>query len=138
MAAQHVLRKQHQLPVRVNDVPVLGDHAEPVAVAVEGQAEFGVGLLQAADQVLQVFRMGRVRMVFGKRPATSQNSSITSQPSARYKSPANAPATPLPQSMAIFIGRASLTSDVMRSRYCWRMSCVRKPPLPCAVSFLTM
>jgi hypothetical protein len=63
VAGQDVLRKQHQLAVRIDDLPVLGDDAEAVAVAVEGQPDFCVGILQRLDQVLQVFRMRRVRVV---------------------------------------------------------------------------
>ncbi len=63
MAGQHVGREQHHLAVRVDDLAILGNHAQAVAVAIEGDADFSVALLQAADQVLQVFRMGRIRMV---------------------------------------------------------------------------
>jgi hypothetical protein len=47
-------------------------------------------------------------------PSTSEKSSITSQPSARKMPGAEAPATPLPQSTTIFMGRASFTSPTMR------------------------
>ncbi|MNS74854.1 hypothetical protein D3C72_1083400 [compost metagenome] len=63
MAGQHVGGKQHHLAVRVDDLAILGDHAQAVTVAVEGDADFSIRLGQAADQVLQVFRMRRVRMV---------------------------------------------------------------------------
>ena len=39
-----------------------------------------------------------------------------------------APATPLPQSTTIFIGRASFTSPTMRSRYAGSTSTVRTLP----------
>ena len=45
---EHVGGEQHQLPVGVDDVAVLGDHAEPVAVAVERQAELGVRRARAS------------------------------------------------------------------------------------------
>ncbi|MNT07340.1 hypothetical protein D3C72_1420400 [compost metagenome] len=51
----------------------------------------------------------------GKLPSTSENSSVTSQPRARKMPGAVAPAMPLPLSTTIFIGRASFTSDTMRS-----------------------
>ena len=60
---QDVLREQHDLPVGIDDLAVLGHHPETVAVAVEGQAEFGIGLAQAADQVLQILRVRGVRVV---------------------------------------------------------------------------
>jgi hypothetical protein len=113
---EHVLRKQHHLAVGVDVVAVLGDDAQAVAVAVKGQAQLGVGVLQRADQVAQVFGLARVGVVVGKLPSTSLNSSITSQPMARKMPGADAPAMPLPQSTTIFIGRASLMSPTMRSR----------------------
>ena len=63
MAGQHVGGKQHHLAVRVDDLAILGDHAQAVAIAIEGDADLRIRLGQAADQVLQVFRMRRVRMV---------------------------------------------------------------------------
>ncbi len=60
---QDVLREQHDLPVGIDDLAVLGHHPETVAVAVEGQAEFGIGLAQAADQVLEILGMRGVRVV---------------------------------------------------------------------------
>src|SRR5205807_8963754 len=46
IAAEHVLRQQHQLAVGIDDLAVLGDKAEPVAVAVEGQAELALSSFQ--------------------------------------------------------------------------------------------
>ena len=66
MAGQHIGGKQHHLAVRVDDLAILGDHAQAVAVAVEGDADFGVRLGQAADQVLQVFRMRGIGVVIGE------------------------------------------------------------------------
>ncbi len=63
VARQHVAREQHQLPVGPDDVAALRDDAEAVAVAVEGQADFGIAVAQAADQVLQVVGIGRVGMM---------------------------------------------------------------------------
>src|SRR5690606_28065215 len=50
---QDVLREEHQLPVGIDDLPVLDDDPEPVAVAVEGQANLRVRLAQAANEVLE-------------------------------------------------------------------------------------
>jgi hypothetical protein len=47
-ARQHVLREQHHLAVGEDVLAVLGDDAQAVAVAVKGQAQLGVGGLQAA------------------------------------------------------------------------------------------
>ena len=47
-------------------LPVAGDHAEAVAVAVEGDAEVGVQPLHHLHQVLQVVRLARVGMVVGE------------------------------------------------------------------------
>ena len=65
-ARQHVGGEQHQLAVRVDDLAVLGDDAETVAVAVEGDADFGVGILERLDHVGQIFRFGRVWVVVGE------------------------------------------------------------------------
>jgi hypothetical protein len=65
-AREHVLREQDHLAVGVDVLAVLGDDAQAVAVAVEGQAELGVGLAQRADQVLQVLGLARVRVVVGE------------------------------------------------------------------------
>src|SRR5256885_13218843 len=51
IAAEHVLRQQHQLAVGIDDLAVLGDEAEPVAVAVEGQAELALSGLQFLYQL---------------------------------------------------------------------------------------
>ena len=65
---------------------------------------------------------------FGKVPSMSVKSSTTSQPSARNNATAVGPATPLPQSIAIFIGRASFTVVRMRSRYAGSTSAMRSAP----------
>ena len=63
VAREDVAREQHQLAVGIDDLAVLGDDAQAVAVAVEGQAELGVGGLHGADQVGQVLGLARVRVV---------------------------------------------------------------------------
>ena len=66
VAVQHVAREQHQLAVGPDDLAGLRDHAQPVAVAVEGQAQLTVGIGHAVDQVAQVLGFGRIGMVIGK------------------------------------------------------------------------
>ena len=58
--------KQHHLPVRVDDVAVFGDNAQPVAVAIKGQAQFGIGFAQRAFHVFEIFELAGVRVVVGK------------------------------------------------------------------------
>ena len=97
---------------------VARDHAEPVAVAVEREAELAVALREHARSGRAGSRAATDRDDdWESVPSTSQNSSARRRsPGAGRASGANAPATPLPQSTAIFIGRASLTSPTMRSR----------------------
>lgn len=78
IAAQHVLREKHQLAVRIDDVAVFGDHAQAVGIAVKCQADFGIAVFKLDNEVLQVFRFGRIRVVVRKLPSTSQKSSVTS------------------------------------------------------------
>ena len=66
VARQHVVGEQHQLAVGENDGAVLHHHAQAVAVAVEGQAEFGVAGFQARDQVGEVLRLRGVGVVIGE------------------------------------------------------------------------
>ena len=66
IAAQHVLRKKHQLAVWIDDVAVFGDHAQAVGIAVKCQADFGIAVFQRDNQILQVFRFGRIRVVVGE------------------------------------------------------------------------
>ena len=63
VARQHIAREQDELPVRPDDLAGFADHAQAVAIAIEGQADLAVRIAQAIDQVLQVLRIGRVRMV---------------------------------------------------------------------------
>ena len=63
IAAQHVLRKKHQLAVWIDNVAVFGNHAQAVGIAVKCQADFGIAVFKLDDEVLQVFRFGRVRVV---------------------------------------------------------------------------
>ncbi len=63
---QHIRGEQHQLAVGVDDLAGLGYHTEPVAVAVEREAELVVAGGQRSDQVLQVLRLRRIGMMVGK------------------------------------------------------------------------
>jgi hypothetical protein len=114
-AGQHVACEQHHLAVRVDVVALLGDDAQAVTVAVKGQAELGVGILERGIRSRRFSGLLGSGWWLGKLPSTSLNSSITSQPIARKIAGAEAPAMPLPQSTTIFILRASLMSDTMRS-----------------------
>ncbi len=60
---EDVAREQHDLAVGVDDVAAAGDHAEPVAVAVEGQAELGAGGVHHGLQHLEVLGLARVGVV---------------------------------------------------------------------------
>ena len=63
---EHVLRIEHQLAIGPDDLAGLGHHAQPVAVAIKGQADLAVGLGQTADQVLKIFGMRRIGMMVGE------------------------------------------------------------------------
>jgi len=43
-AFENVLRKQQQLAIRVNDMALLGDHTQAVAIAIKGETEFGLAI----------------------------------------------------------------------------------------------
>jgi hypothetical protein len=106
--------KSMHLAVGEDVLAVLGDDAQAVAVAVEGQAQFGVALGSSAIRSLRFSGLLGSGWWLGKSPSTSLNSSTTSQPMARKMAGAVAPAMPLPESTTIFIGRASLMSPAMR------------------------
>ena len=63
IALEHVGGEQHQQAVRIDDLARLRHHTQAIAVAIEGQADVGVGPLHDADQVLQVGRVARIGMV---------------------------------------------------------------------------
>src|SRR5947207_3120017 len=60
IAREQVGGEEHQLSVRIDNASVAGHDAEPVAVAVERQAQLPAGRRHGADQVLQVLRLRRV------------------------------------------------------------------------------
>ena len=66
IALQHVGREQHQQAVGEDHLAFPGHHAQPVAVAVEGQADVGVEALDRLDQVLEVVRLAGVGVVVGE------------------------------------------------------------------------
>jgi len=49
-------------------MPLLGDDAEPVAVAVEGEADLGIALPQRCDEVGKIFGLRRIGVMVGKAP----------------------------------------------------------------------
>ena len=65
-AGQHILCKQHHLPVGVDHIAVLGDDAQAIAVAIKGQTELGISFAQDAPDIFEVFQFARVGMVVGK------------------------------------------------------------------------
>ncbi len=67
VSREHVLREQHHLSIRVNDLAVLGDDTQAVAVAVERKSDLGVGFAQAANQILQILGMRGIRMMIRER-----------------------------------------------------------------------
>ena len=66
LARQHVLREQHQLPVGIDDAAVRRDHAEPVAVAVEGESQFGPLPAHRGDEVAEVLRLRGIGVMVGE------------------------------------------------------------------------
>ena len=66
LAFQDVGSEEHDLAVGHDHRAVLGDNAKAVAVAVKGQAEFGIAGMDDAFQVLKVFRARWVWMVVGE------------------------------------------------------------------------
>jgi hypothetical protein len=65
-AVQHVHRQQHHDAIGVDDIPGQRDHAQPVGVAVEGQAQVSVHQAHGLDQVFEVVRLAGVRMMIGE------------------------------------------------------------------------
>ncbi len=59
--------EQHQQAVPEDDLAVLVDRTEPIAVAVEREPQRGAGAPNRRDQVPEVLRHRRVRVVIGKR-----------------------------------------------------------------------
>ena len=63
VALEHVAREEHQLAVGIDDRAVFRDDAEPVAVAVEREADLGVAELHDTDQLGEVLGLARIGMV---------------------------------------------------------------------------
>ena len=68
IAREHILGEQHELAIGEDDLAVLGHDAEPVAVAVESEAELGVAGFQRPDQLDQILGLRRIGMVVGEAP----------------------------------------------------------------------
>ena len=97
---EDLFRIEHHEAVRPDDLSPAVHHAEPVAVPVEREAEIGA-LLDDGRREIRVARGdARVGGWFGKRPSTSQWSSMTSWPRERRRRGAIGPVMPLPASTA--------------------------------------
>ena len=66
IAREHILGEQHQLAIRKDVLPIFGDDAQAVAIAIKGQANFGIRILQRGHQVTQVFGLAGVGVVVGE------------------------------------------------------------------------
>src|SRR5439155_22656604 len=60
--------EQHQLPVGEDDLAVLRHQPEPVAVAVESDAELGFARVHGLDQFLKILRLRRIGVMVRKAP----------------------------------------------------------------------
>ena len=65
---QHVGRIEHQLPVGEDHLTAARDHAQPVAVPIESQADIGIAGLHLTDQVTQVLGVGRIGVMVREMP----------------------------------------------------------------------
>jgi hypothetical protein len=110
VAREHVAREQHELAVGVDDLPVLRDDAQAVAVAVEGQAELGIrGTSRARCSSARFSGLLGSGWWLGKSPSTSQYSSIDlAAQRAQHRRRAGARRCRCRESTTIFIGRAQL------------------------------
>jgi hypothetical protein len=129
VALEDVARKQHDLPVGVDDVAPARDHAQAVAVAVKGQAHFGTGGLDDLDQVGQVLGLARVGVVVGKIAVDLRCTGRSPRSPARAGWPGRwrrgCRCRCRPRSSS---GRASLQSLVMRRAYSAPMSILALRP----------
>src|SRR5213594_1698269 len=66
LARKDILREQHQLPVRKDNLPLGCHHAQPVAVAIESKPDLTALPLHQGNQILEVLRAGRIGMMIGK------------------------------------------------------------------------
>src|SRR5438128_3845595 len=66
LARKDILREQHQLPVRKDNLPLGGHHAQPVAVAIESKPDLTALPLHQGNQILEVLRVGRIGVMIGK------------------------------------------------------------------------
>ena len=65
---QHVGRVEHQLPVGEDHLAVARDHAQPVAVPIESQADVRMTGLHLTDQVAQVLGVRRIGVMVREMP----------------------------------------------------------------------
>ena len=66
VSARDVARKQHHEAIGPDDCPAVGDDAQAVAIAVEGDAQVRIAFADRDDEVVEVRRFGRIRMVVRK------------------------------------------------------------------------
>ena len=66
VAAEHVPGPKHQQTIREYDIAARRNHADPVAIAVEGQTQFGAGLLHRGDTIRQIGGFGGVGVMVGE------------------------------------------------------------------------
>src|SRR6185437_1994494 len=69
-ASKDIARIQEQQIISPDDVTVPLNDADPVSVAVERNAEIVAALVHLVDEIFEILRNGRVRMVVGKRAVT--------------------------------------------------------------------
>src|SRR5205814_1527093 len=79
---QYVPRVDDEDAVAPDDRSVFVDDADAVGVAIESNTDFGVVLSYRRDQVLEVLRNGRIRMVVRERAVAlaEQPGSLTAEP----------------------------------------------------------
>ena len=63
LALEHIGGEQDQLPIGIDDLAVLRDDAQAIAITVEREAELGIGRRDGANQVGEILRLARVGMV---------------------------------------------------------------------------
>ncbi len=105
---------------------IRGNHPYTIAIAVESQTDFRIGSFQYAESGPAGFRVRKDQDGDGEKYHRSRNTvPVPRIPVDDIVRVRKRPVTPLPQSIAIFMGRASLMSLVMRWRYVSAMSCLR-------------
>ena len=68
IALENIHGVQHQYTVRPDNITGGGNHPETITVTVKGQANIGLVCSHGINQVLQVFRLARVRVMVREVP----------------------------------------------------------------------